>query len=371
MPGYYHHFLICISAVLFIISAKLKKNFFTLPFLYLGKISYSLFLIHWPVIVIFNYYYIQNYGLEIKIILSIFILVISHLSWKHIENRYLYKNIKNIRINFLKYILIMFPILLIVFSFNQKKINKLDENFYQFISSENSEKILSNLINNKVQNFESTIHIFGDSHATDTASSIYLNNEKLEYNINLQNIDISCIKGRNNYLQQFKNKVTSKNCIKGQETFQEIYLNKINNKDILIFSFYWQKKHLKFLKNFIKFVELNNNNQIYLMMQIPIIRNISVSNLKEIKNFQKYTYNSLEKKKNYNIEIKEILKDSNVIEINVSEKICNNIKKKCFVKKKNKSLYFDKHHWTLDGEKFYGKYIVEILSKNRAQNITN
>jgi hypothetical protein len=105
------------------------------------------------------------------------------------------------------------------------------------------------------------------------------------------------------------------------------------------------------------------------MLQIPIIRNISVSNLKEIKDFENFAYNSLEKKQNYNIQLLKILENYNTIPINLSDKICNSIKKICFTKKDNKNLYFDQHHWALDGEKYYGKYIVEfIIEKNNLEN---
>ena len=366
IPSYFLHFIVSVSAVLFIISNQIKENILILPFSYLGKISYSLFLIHWPVIVIFNYYYIQNYDLQIKTILTVFILLISHFSWRYIENKFLYKNIKKIKISLFKFILIIFPILLTLFSLYQKNITQIDSNYYKFINNEiSNENYLKKLLKkNKNNKFKKKIFIFGDSHATDLANAINLNNNKLEYNINLQNIDISCIKNTNNKFQKFKNKILIKTCIDGQKSFKEIYLNKVNSNDILIFSFYWQKNHLNYLENFIQYLEQNTNNKIYLMLQIPVIRNISVSNLKELNNFENFAYNSLEKKQDYNIQILEILKNYNIIPINLSDKICNSIKKICFVKEDDKNLYFDKHHWTLDGEKFYGKYIIKALTKN-------
>ena len=145
IPCYYIHFIVSISAVLFIISNQIKENILILPFSYLGKISYSLFLIHWPIIVIFNYYYIQNYDLQIKIILTVFILLISHFSWRFIENKFLYKNIKKIKIFFFKFILIIFPILLTLFSLYQKNITQIDSNYYKFINNEiSNENYLKN-----------------------------------------------------------------------------------------------------------------------------------------------------------------------------------------------------------------------------------
>ena len=365
IPGYYLHFLVSISAVLFVISNQIKENILTLPFSYLGKISYSLFLIHWPVIVIFNYYYIQNYDLQIKIVLTVFILLISHFSWRYIENKFLYKNVKKIKISFFKFILIIFPILLTSFSLYQKNITQIDKNYYKFVNNEiSNENYLKNLLNkNKNKKFKNTIFIYGDSHATDLANAINLNKENLEYNINLQNIDISCIKNKNNNFQKFKNKILNKTCTEGQKSFDEIYLNKVNRNDVLIFSFYWQKNHLNYLQNFIQYLDENINNKFFLMLQIPVIRNVSVSNLREINNFENFAYNSLEKKQDYNTQILEVIKNYKIIPINLSNEICNSIKKICIIKKNNKNLYFDKHHWTLDGEMHYGKYIVEIITK--------
>ena len=118
--------------------------------------------------------------------------------------------------------------MLTLFSLYQKNITQIDKNYYKFVKNEiSNENYLKNLLNkNKDKKFKNTIFIYGDSHATDLANALNLNNSKLEYNINLQNIDISCIKHINNKIQKFKNKISNKRCIDGQKSFEEIYLKK-------------------------------------------------------------------------------------------------------------------------------------------------
>lgn len=55
------------------------------PFVFIGKVSYSWYLWHWPVLVFYKYYFSQTYELSDIAVLLLSTFLISVLSWKYIE----------------------------------------------------------------------------------------------------------------------------------------------------------------------------------------------------------------------------------------------------------------------------------------------
>ena len=60
------------------------------PIVYIGRISYSLYLFHWPVIVFFDLYFQGQKGTIFYLSVLSTTFILSHLTFKHIENRYRY-----------------------------------------------------------------------------------------------------------------------------------------------------------------------------------------------------------------------------------------------------------------------------------------
>lgn len=86
-----------IGAALLIYSAMHKETFVSKllslkPIVFIGKISYSLYLWHWPVIVFASYYMMRDPS-EIEAIgLILFCLILSYFSWKFIEQPFRVRN---------------------------------------------------------------------------------------------------------------------------------------------------------------------------------------------------------------------------------------------------------------------------------------
>ena len=86
--------LACIGLGLILIKSENEKNKFTYifkikPLLFIGIISYSLYLWHWPIISFAKYFYIDSVPFLV-IILSIFLIfILSSISWKYIEQPFL------------------------------------------------------------------------------------------------------------------------------------------------------------------------------------------------------------------------------------------------------------------------------------------
>ena len=96
-----------------------------------GKISYSIYLIHWPILIFFNYKTIYSnsyYTLETKFLLILIIYFISYLSFQFIEEKFRYSPQKKLKKNIIQkkflYVSIIFSLALQTLLINNKLINR-------------------------------------------------------------------------------------------------------------------------------------------------------------------------------------------------------------------------------------------------------
>lgn len=152
----------CLGAALIIFSGNKEKTTLTSKILasefmvFIGLISYSLYLWHWPIIVFYKEYTAQS---NISLITALGILsisiFISYLSWKFIEHPFRKRkpledevgfqlkigNHKKTRINFYKPIIVAL-LLIILFSFMSKTIHKTG---WEWRMSKKSDKLLTQI----------------------------------------------------------------------------------------------------------------------------------------------------------------------------------------------------------------------------------
>lgn len=89
-PGYYALFP-TIACALLIYSGSQNQDALIMRLLrmpvmtFMGKISYSLYLWHWPLLVLLSYYMLDYVPVYIRLLLIILCIAISFLSWKYIE----------------------------------------------------------------------------------------------------------------------------------------------------------------------------------------------------------------------------------------------------------------------------------------------
>ncbi len=123
--------LMCIGLSLILLKPINEKNFLSKifqfrPIIFIGLISYSLYLWHWPIISFLKYIYIDGLTIQIIILATIFISAISFLSWKFVEQPFLnkrsgiykYDYLRLFKFITLKYSVLVFVSLIIVFSKN-------------------------------------------------------------------------------------------------------------------------------------------------------------------------------------------------------------------------------------------------------------
>lgn len=180
LTDFMRQFLVCLFAsVLIYLGNEIKKNFYlnNLFLQFFGKISFSLYLLHWPILVFIKYYLVREIVLHESLIILLLSILLSFLFCIHVENKFRYK----IKFNqSFKYLSILYFVIIITFFFN--KINKnfpqrFDKEIVLFSNSLNSNyrcNIISyfnffhnrqcEIINNKLNlNFE--VALLGNSHA--------------------------------------------------------------------------------------------------------------------------------------------------------------------------------------------------------------
>ena len=339
---------------------------------YLGKISYSLYLWHFPILLIgFNYF--KDFTDYIKLLLILLCFIISTISYLFIENKF--RKIKLRYSLFLYAFLIVILLFLKLFVITDKK-NYSDYNLDNYFLADESFFYLKN--QNKISlrrqknifsferdnvnfspqfdanNKKKKILIVGDSHSKDlfnmfkTNENKYKNYEFARYGINLKNLE--------NYRKNF---LVSSHNFKLAEYI--LYTQRYEKDDLqfidkLIDLSRVQKKKLII---FLKRPEFEDNDK----KNRTILDKFYLENGQKIQkeNMDKFLYKQLNVKnfKKINQQIRD--KYTNVVVFyDLYEVICDQNQKKCHsINESGNKIFYDYGHLTLNGSKFIGNILFE------------
>jgi len=149
----------CLGAVGCIWGAQhsIAGKIFRLKFLvYIGKISYSLYLVHWPLILIYKYYIFRDLYVYDKLILILISILISGVLYKFVEKKYNVKKFSINSVNLFKSALKFLCLILMLVFINNGVLNyswRVDTEKY----------MLSEYRNSDTEEPENLISVFGDS----------------------------------------------------------------------------------------------------------------------------------------------------------------------------------------------------------------
>lgn len=391
-PGF-NAFYICLATGLLIF---LKDNTFIYKTLslslinYIGKISYSLYLIHWPIIVFFIYFNPSGLVFFDYLTISFISFILSIFFHNNFENF----NLKKFKIeNKNNFSLFLIVSILLIFISSTDFIKKFDYKIY----SDNSKKLLNILslasknrgdllIENtiiyegskkkiaNIRDLKKNILIMGDSHSEDIFSG-FLQVADKNYDIYWQHLPLECNKTLSLKPDWH---ITEKILFKlfGRIPWTQIFYdmcsnyyfdlkksNKLNKLDYIIISMKWDEDEIKYINKFSDFFAKNSNAQIIFIskrIEIPVLdRSIVINDNEEDLNL------FLNKNKKLFIDFNKRLKskleviNNEIIFYDLNKYICE--QKICNFVDKDNFNYIDYSHLSLNGSK---KVIQNFLKNN-------
>jgi len=344
---------------------------------FLGLISYSLYLFHYPLFTFYKMYFAKGSIFE-ELILIFAVFGLSIFSYFFVERKFRYGKTASIKIYILSIVTISIIILLLIFSkINHKQNEKigninLDNNFYSKEYNEGFIKPLNTHLPDKVN-----IVYIGDSQANNFYMSLALNYTQL-HNLNLNFINLNSFECF--YFVFFE---IDQKCSDFRINLIEKKL--IEKADAIHFIKRWNEIDIKYLKLFLekksntqKILISNSNvpnkiiNEKFTLLDNFLIKNQRLPNNKELisleKNYFKYFSASISYRDNDKI-LKEISDIYNLHYIDRSKLQCNYENKRCLVlSKDNKKLIYDIDHYTIDGAKLFGQIAIDSKYLNIIKN---
>ena len=373
-PGFYA-LIPCFGTAMLIISSENSKYNYLIDnkfFNFFGNISYSLYLIHWPLITFYKYFFIQiNLDLFDQLMIFTLSIFFSYILTFFYEIRFYKKktlkpiiSFKKILFFYLIFILVIFVLLLFT------KIDEKKATISTLINDNNHNEINGY---SKNQNFKKKILIIGNSHGNDLYKSLVSNDFFIKnYQIDYLEFGDVCYQGYINdydyiakleiFLSRFLNLV-NKNC--KNHIPKLINSNLLKNADTIIISNRYRKSSLKYIGPFIKKIKtasnkiiLINNSPRFIDPQtlIKLHKNLSTDEMNQ--KFFLYQDKSIPI---FNENLKDIASFENIIFFDKYNIICNTNMVSCNVlTKDNNLLFLDRDHLSKDGHKDFGKKLFDI-----------
>ena len=343
----------------------ITKILSTKLFVGIGLISYSLYLWHYPIFVFATKLNISDGNIFIKLLMGVFVLILSILSYYLIE-----KPFRGTKIKFKKIFVFLFLKFLLVLSIS---VYFLNLNFHPFLTKYSDEHKNFEL-NYDYNNFsdKKNVFIIGNSYA-DNLLNAFSNDKRLVDNYyfytaladNLgANYQIECLIDffRENKL------ICDKNLFSFLQTQYEksnyiIFAERFDDgKTFLSDDF---DKIIEFLKKdkkkFIVFLDDISGAD---MLDIYVHRKGRLPNLDELEELENEFFEKVVNwKKNKLKKVKDKLSKNNIKFLTRSELFCDYSVKKCHLIKNDNKLYRDYGHITNNGANYFSKEINSIINK--------
>ena len=370
-------FLILVSKNKFINSKNIFNNFLV----FIGKISYSLYLVHWPIIVFFKYHTSAELTPLNKLLLIISCFIFSFLLFKFIEVPFRKKTYsklkKTISVFSLFFIIIIIFISSVIWAkgemFWRYKIIKYD---IDEINRANDHFKDMNIIGefrslkNFNQNSEYKILLLGDSHMEDIGSSLMLytkNNKNFSF-VGMP-FDDMCFANhdtRDSIFLRYFDKMGQECDIKRKSIFSSSQFKQATH---IILVNHWEEYTVNLLTTAKKTLNGESSAKIIIIGQTPIFDSFDNFFYDKIsldeKDFNNFLFNT--KKMEWTIinkELAELSKELNLPYINRYDHICDIQTKSCKVLFNKNFTYKDRGHWSYFGKEFFSEYLFRELKNN-------
>ena len=381
-PGFFT--LIPVLSTMIVIVFSSHKNCYvgkilsTKPLVFIGLISYSLYLWHQPVFTFFNFLYVDGQTTYIKIIQLIIIVMLSFFTWKFIEKPF--RNFKKISSKQIWVYFLSVTILVVIVSlaglskygrdFHIKQISKnIDTKYLDMILDMKSEGEKNRQYSfSKNKTAIKNVLLIGDSQVGNWKRAIDSINKPIIFNIETIEFDSACYGYLNEKNLKFKN-----------NTCYKIINNFILNKNIpkhdlvVIMESYLDSSDINYLPKFINYIKKYNTNILlignaeffnFTLVSLNTAKKLSKNLIKE-KDLSKIFYTKKDKSTiKTNLLIKEIAEKNKIKYYSEFNLYCE-IKKECQLLSLDfKPFLYDNMHVTNSGAKYLGKKILKLINNN-------
>jgi hypothetical protein len=352
------------------------------PMVYLGKLSYSLYLWHFPI-----FAFLRNKVPEpswIQFFLcSLLALFLSAISYQYVEKPFRNKRIISTRLFLMLLVCFFSGLLIAVWVLGQSTgLTQVEKKLSSEVFWERDNPKLRSesweLIEQYSQKFSDdkkvNVLIVGDSHSKDLYNALIQNSESFQDLSFVRNGTlISCFQKNNEKVNAFFDHENYKNSdvvFVSSQFFNHRNCDRSDQKQfsdleglkILLTKASLDNKVTVVASNTVEFPYLHNRMIVDYMLE-KFGRSMSLAQLQTIigKKYYEGRYQARPEIPTINKKIKEIAEKTDTIYLEKSEFICDRSQQLCFgLTPEGKKVFYDYGHFTLAGAKFFGERIVEI-----------
>jgi peptidoglycan/LPS O-acetylase OafA/YrhL len=384
-PGWLY-FVPTVFTALFIYSGFNQSSFLSkwlsaAPVLWLGKVSYSAYLVHWPVLAFYRYGYGEPKTIA-SVILFICILLLSWLNWKYVEERFRYVNLSFSQLTLQQFIIPSLAIILLsvlVINTDGLGFRSNSDSYQKHLNNVKNEAIATNQYDYICQywrleenHFSNTNCILGDAKNTDVLlwgdsnAAHYiglLGSIAKEQKWSFRNISHAACPPIFSDVKPFVKLERYDDC---QSSIHLVKLKLSQYRTIIISAAYdsYVRKSLDFMKYFEETVEtlVKNEHQVIIIGKAPVFNDFDRHCLE--KSFAFPLKNCFKVEQRHKLEIDTINSRlltfaqtrKNVKYIDFNSTLCGG---SCSPYKNGKPMYFDSGHIEIQSSWQLGKQLIE------------
>ena len=361
----------CLAAAIFLLTGSSSVNLFLGSdiFNYLGKISYLIYLVHWPLLVFAGFYFESSPLNKFIIFILTMLFSIFFYHFYEIKTRYnkLYYNI---------FLLIFIFFILIIFLLKDNILHKNFKNSNEYQALLLKERIKRDAMHQKLDEyditkkksnkFDSRILILGDSHADDIFFGFSDKNYMIG-NKKIARLRIDTICYNFNHKRPILSKIINSKIgtCESQQNNLYNFVNK-NSFDTVIVVNHWNEKNIDYASALFNFLNRQNLNKIIIVgtnetfNQFDTIFNYS----RDYKSLNMFFFKDKKNNKDFNTALKFEAKKNNFLFFDRALDFCNISSSTCSIIDQYKNInYIDQSHYAVPYSIFVSNLLKDFITK--------